>query len=342
MPCADLTKLPRMQKQAIKTESQQNIKECPLRILAISLACAATILSAQPVFAAPVSRIVAVVNGDMITNRELDKALKPEFVGQQIDPAKNPSLAAMVREAVLDRMINEKILLQQAEKDGIKVTDEQVEKSFEQMVLESQLPREEFLKQMAKEGLTEKQVREKARLSLITQRLMNRNVVSKVVVTEEEVNEYYRQNMAGFASGRARVALLIYPVDVDADKWAADIASGKVSFAEAARKVSVGPNPEGGGDMGYMEIGDMAPGMAEVVSGMAEGSISPVLSLNPNKAQIALLDLEEAEGGVAADAKPDADTAKRIEDILRRPRVQERFKQYTTELRAKALVDIRK
>ena len=228
-----------------------------MRILAISLACAATILSAQPVFAAPVSRIVAVVNGDMITNRELEKALKPEFVGQQIDPAKNPSLAAMVREAVLERMINEKILLQQAEKDGIKVTDEQVDKAFEQMVRDSQLSREEFLKQMAKEGLTEKQAREKARLSLITQRLMSRNVVSKVVVTEEEVNEYYRQNMAGFTTGRARVALLIYPVDVDAEKWAADIASGKVSFAEAARKVSVGPNPEGGGDMGDRELPDL-------------------------------------------------------------------------------------
>ena len=342
MLCADLTKLPRMQKQAIKTESQQNIKECPLRILAISLACAATILSAQPVFAAPVSRIVAVVNGDMITSRELEKALKPEFVGQQIDPAKNPSLAAMVREAVLERMINDKILLQQAEKDGIKITDEQVDKTFEQMVSDSQLSREEFLKQMAKEGLDEKMAREKARVTLITQRLMNRNVVSKVVVTEDEINEYYRQNMKGLSAGRARVALLIYPVDVDAEKWAADIASGKVSFAEAARKVSIGPNPEGGGDMGYMEINDMAPGMASVVSGMSEGSISPVLSLNPNKAQVALLDFEEAEVSDAADAKPDEETARRIEDILRRPRVQERFKQYTTELRAKALVDIRK
>ncbi len=331
-----------MEKQAIRTESQQNIKECPLRILAISLACAAALFAAQPVCAAPVSRIVAVVNGDMITSRELEKALKPEFIGQQIDPEKNPSLAAMVREAVLDRMINEKILLQQAAKDGISVTEEQVDAAFEQMVSDSQLTREEFLKQMAKEGLSEKQAREKARTMLITQRLMSRNVMSKVVVTEEEINDYYRQNMAGFASGRARVALLVYPVDVDAEKWAADIASGKVSFADAARKVSVGPNPEGGGDMGYMEIADMAPGMASVVSGMSEGSISPLLTLNPNKAQVALLDLEEAEVSESADAKPDADTAKRIEDILRRPRVQERFQQYTTDLRAKALVNIRK
>ena len=56
-----------------------------MRILAISVACAATMFAAQPVLAAPVSRIVAVVNGDMITSRELDKALKPEYLGQQIE-----------------------------------------------------------------------------------------------------------------------------------------------------------------------------------------------------------------------------------------------------------------
>ena len=312
-----------------------------MRILAISLACAAAIFAAQPVFAAPVSRVVAVVNGDMITSRELDRALKPELVGQKIDPKKNPEMAAMVRKAVLDRMINEKILLQQAAKDGIKVTDEQADANFEQGIQASQLGREQFLEQLAKEGVTEKYAREQARTQLIIQHLMSRNVVRKVVITEEEINDYYRKNMAGVASGRARVALLVYPVDVNAEQWAAYIASGKVSFAEAARKVSIGPNPEEGGDMGYMEVSDMAPGMAEIVSSMQKGSISPLIALNPNKVQISLIDFEEADQASMADAKPDAETALRIEDILRRPRVQERFQQYSSELRAKALVDIR-
>ena len=312
-----------------------------MRILAISLACAAAVLAAQPVFAAPVSRIVAVVNGDMITSRELDKALKPEYLGQQIDPQKKPELAKMVRDAVLDRMINEKILMQQAEKDGIKISDEELNSAIENLIKNSQLSREDFLKQMAKEGVTEKMLRERTRLQLLTQRVMGRNVVNKVVVTEEEINEYYRKNMAGMNTGRARVALLVYPPEANAEKWAADIASGKVSFAEAARKVSIGPNPEEGGDMGFMDVADMAEGMANIVSQMSKGQVSPVIPLSPNKVQIALLDFEENEAAVSADAKPDEETARRIEDILRRPRLQERFQQYTTELRNKALVDIR-
>ncbi|MBR6625340.1 MAG: SurA N-terminal domain-containing protein, partial [Mailhella sp.] len=131
-----------------------------MRILAISLACAAAIFAAQPVFAAPVSRVVAVVNGDMITSRELERAVKPEFIGQQIDPKKSPEMADMIRKAVLDRMVNEKILLQQAEKDGIKVSDEQIDKALEALVAESGLSREAFLAKMEKDGLTEKMLRD--------------------------------------------------------------------------------------------------------------------------------------------------------------------------------------
>ncbi len=325
----------------MKNELHQNIRSALVRILAISLACAAAIFAAQPVFAAPVSRVVAVVNGDMITSRELDRAVKPEFIGQQIDPKKSPEMADMIRRAVLDRMINEKILYQQALKDGIVIKDQQVDAAFEQMVQESGMNREQFLAKMAKEGYTEKMIRDQARTQITAQMVMNRNVVKKVVVTEEEINEYYRKNMAGFATGRARVAMLVYPPNVDAEKLAAGIESGKSSFADVARKVSVGPNPQEGGDLGFMDIADMAPGMAQVISGMSVGSVSPLLNVGGNKVQIALLELEEAQLPEGADAKPDAETARRIEDILRSPRLQDRFQQYSTELREKALVDIR-
>ena len=312
-----------------------------MRTLFISLACAASLLSAQPVFAVPVSRIAAVVNGDMITVRELDKALQSELIAQKLDPAKNPQMAAEVRKAVLDKMINDKILLQEAAKEDIDVSDADVDAAVDQIVKDSQLDRAVFFKQMEKEGVSEKMFRDRLYVQLVSQRLMGRNVVNKVVVTEDEINDYYRKNMAGFASGRARVAMLIYPVEADAEKWAADIASGKVSFAEAVQCVSIGPNPQGGGDLGFMELSDMAPGMMEQVSHMRKGDVSPLLSMNANKVQIALLDFEEAENVEHSDAVPDSQTAMRIEQILRRPRLQERFQEYTAQLRDKALIDIR-
>lgn len=291
--------------------------------------------------AAPVARIVAVVNGDMITARELDKALQIELVGQKLDPAKNPQLTSEVRKAVLDRMINDKIILQEADKEKITVSDEEVDAALEQIVKDSRLERDVFFKQMAKEGLSEKDFRDRLYVQLVSQRLMARNVVSKVVVTEDEINDYYRKNMAGFASGRARVGMLVYPADADAEKWARDIASGKVTFQQAARSVSIGPNAEGGGDLGFMALSDMAPGMLDQISRMKKGDVSPLLNMNATKVQIALLDFEESETAAQSDAVPDSNTAGRIEQILRQPRLQERFEQYTAQLRDKALIDIR-
>ncbi len=328
-------------KQAINNHHNEYQECAVLRTLFISLACAASLLSAQPVLAVPVSRIVAVVNGDMITARELDKAVQPELVGQKVDPVKNPEMAAEIRKAVLDRMINDKILLQEADKEDISVSDADVDAAIDQIIKDSQLDRDVFFKQMEKEGMSEQMFRDRLYVQLVSQRLMGRNVVNKVVVTEDEINDYYRRNMAGFASGRARVAMLIYPVDADAEKWAADIASGKVSFADAVRAVSIGPNPQGGGDLGFMELADMAPGMMEQVSRMKKGDVSPLLAMNANKVQIALLDFEEAENADHSNAVPDSETAGRIEQILRRPRLQERFEEYTAQLRDKALIDIR-
>ena len=175
-----------------------------MRTLFISLACAASLLSVQPVIAAPVARIVAAVNGDMIPARALDKALQIELAGQKLDPSKNPQLTGEVRKAVLDRMINDKIILQEADKEKITVSDEEVDAALDQIVKDSRLERDVFLRQMAKEGLSEKDFRDRLYVQLVSQRLMARNVVSKVVVTEDEINDYYRKNMAGFASGRAR------------------------------------------------------------------------------------------------------------------------------------------
>ncbi len=312
-----------------------------MRTLFISLACAASLLSVQPVIAAPVARIVAVVNGDMITARELDKALQIELAGQKLDPSKNPQLTGEVRKAVLDRMINDKIILQEADKEKIPVSDEEVDAALDQIVKDSRLERDVFLRQMAKEGLSEKDFRDRLYVQLVSQRLMARNVVSKVVVTEDEINDYYRKNMAGFASGRARVGMLVYPADAEAEKWARDIASGKVTFQQAARSVSIGPNAEGGGDLGFMALSDMAPGMLDQISRMKKGDVSPLLNMNATKVQIALLDFEESETAAQSDAVPDSNTAGRIEQILRQPRLQERFEQYTAQLRDKALIDIR-
>ena len=291
--------------------------------------------------AAPLARVVAVVNGDMITSRELDKAAEPELLQKKLNP-ENPDDAVQIetlKRQVLEGMVNEKILMQEAQKLGITVSDEMIDQELERFIADSRLSREEFLRQMAQQGLTLETMRERLRSNIITQQLIGRMVVNKVVVTEEEIADYYRQHIGEVSTGQMRVALLIYPAEENADAWAARIASGSISFEDAVRQVSVGPSTEEGGDMGFISLSDLAPALREQVEGLQKGQVSEVFELQLNKAQVRLLDSAAPE--TASAELPDAETAARIEELLRAPRLDARFKEYTEQLRNRALVDIR-
>lgn len=307
---------------------------------------AATLLAGQlygTAQAVPLARVAAVVNGDMITERELNRAVAPQLAKDGLDSS-NPGDAGeieRIRKQVLENMINERILLQAAQKLGISISDEQVDAAFQGAIHDSQLTEEEFRKQIAAQGLSEDEFKERLRNGLVSQSLVRRMVLNKVVVTRNEIDAYYREHSGTMPSGRVRIALLIYPSDANAEKWAQSIGNDKNKFMEVAREITVGPNKEGGGDMGFMDVADLAPALRMAVSGLEEGQVSPLVSTQVNMAQICLLERAEGDGEDASIAELDEATRARIEEILAQPRLQARLEDYLRELRSKALVDIR-
>lgn len=307
------------------------------------LALALSLFGAGTAQSAPLARIVAVVNGDMITARELDKAVEPEMTFKKLDP-KNAGDAAQIealKRQTLEAMVNEKILMQEAQRQDLTVSDEMLDEEMERFIADSQLSRDEFLRQLEKQGMSQEAMRKRLRSNIITQQLIGRMVVNKVVVTEDEINDYYRQHMGDMPSGQVRVALLIYPAGENAEAWASRIASGNISFEDAARQVSVGPNAQEGGDMGFMNMEDLAPALRMEVEALKKGQVSGLFDMQLNKAQVRLMETSAPEAPAEQAGAPDAATAARIEELLRRPRLEARFKEYTEQLRNRALVDIR-
>lgn len=311
------------------------------RCLVLSLVVA--LFGAGAVHAAPLARVVAVINGDMITARELDKAVQPELVFKKLNPASPGDAAEIeaIRHRTLETLINQKILMQEAEKRNIRIPDEMLDEEMERFVADSQLSSEEFQRQLAQQGLTLDAMRERLRINIITQQLINRMVVNKVVVTDEEIAAYYREHLLDLPTGQVRIALLIYPADQDAAAWADRIASGKITFTDAVRQVSVGPNAQEGGDMGFMELDDLAPVLRAEVETLKKGQVSGLFDMQLNKAQVWLMDSIAPDSAAQENDRPDEATAARIEEILRAPRLEARFQEYTEQLRNRALVDIR-
>ena len=304
----------------------------------LSILCLLVLLACVPAQAAPLGSVAAVVNGEMITRYDLDAEVEPEALRQGIDP-RNPVNAAkldQLRRQVLDRMINGIILTQEAKRMKVSVGDNEVDEEMQRFLSRSKLTPEEFQRQLQMQRTTEKAFKKRIYDSILRNRLLATMVGRKVIVTKEEIAAYYEQHHETFKSNqRARFAILVYPPNENAEKFASRIQSGATSFENVVRAVSVGPRAQDGGDVGAVDWTDLDPAWRERLSALSPGQVSPLFDLNGLKAQLKLLALESGSGQSLEEAAP------QIERILREPKLQERFVEYNEQLRKRAVVEIR-
>ena len=294
---------------------------------------------AVQVEAAALNQVAAVVNGQMISLFDLQTAIKPELIKNNLkldNPAQSSAVDSLYRRA-LDNMILDILIGQEAERQKITVSVAEVDAEITRAMQQSRLPKAEFEKQLKREGLTPDSLRDRVKKTLLRQKIMGLMVGRKVVVTPEEVAAYYEENKDKLRSNSTvRMALLVYPDNADAAGWARKIKAGSTKFADVVRQLSIGPNKQGGGDVGPVPLEKLGPNWRQLLSALREGEVSPVFPYEGKKAQIQLLQAPKGGSNMTlAEATP------MIENILREPRLQERFTEYTEQLRKKAVIDVR-
>lgn len=289
--------------------------------------------------AATLNKVAAVVNGQMISAYDVLAAAKPELIKNKVNPD-NPAQQQQtdrILRAVLDGMIMDILIGQEAERMKITVANSEVDAEIARVMQQSKLPKAQFEQQLKREGLSVDGLRERVRKTILRQKLMGMMVGRKVVVTPEEIAAYYEEHKSEMRSNTTlRMALLVYPPNVNALEYAAKIKKGVVSFEDVVRKLSVGPNREGGGDVGPVLTGKLNPEWRARLARLSPGGVSEIFTIEGRSAQVKLL--RAPEGGEMQDL---AAATPAIENILREPRLQERFVEYTDQLRKKAMIDIR-
>lgn len=303
------------------------------------LLCAALALWSVQAQAAAFNQVAAVVNGQMISLFDLQSAIKPEMIKNKLNPdnaAQRSAVEQLYRRA-LDTMILDILIGQEAERQKVAVSNAEVDAEISRVMQQSRLAKAEFEKQLVREGLSVDSLRERVRKTLLRQKLMGMMVGRKVVVTPEEVAAYYEANKDKIRSGGTlRMALLIYPDNVNAAEWARKIKAGSATFADVVKQLSIGPNKQAGGDVGPVPLDKLGPNWRQILSKLQEGEVSAVFPYEGKKAQVQLLQAPRAVKTMTlAEATP------MIENMLREPKLQERFEEYTEQLRKKAVIDIR-
>ena len=140
------------------------------------------------------AEVLAEVNGRAIMSKEAE-----QFYQQQVqeEPQKpTGEQESMLRLNILQGLIEREIMLQQAEKQGLMATDAEVINQF--TVMKSPYTEEEFQKKLQQTGLMVEQIKDQIRREESVKKLMNKEVNSKISITDGEIKKFYEDNRASF------------------------------------------------------------------------------------------------------------------------------------------------
>jgi peptidyl-prolyl cis-trans isomerase SurA len=238
----------------------------------------------------PVSldRVLVVVNDEAITQWDMSEARRILLSQMKASNVTPPSTDVLDKQ-VLERLIVQRAVLQYAKETGIRVDDTTVERTILRVAEENKLSPEEFRKVLEREGIPYANYREDLRKQLIIQRVREREVDSKVNVSDAEVDNYLA-TIASQAGGEDEYQLSHVYISVPeqaspdaveasrkrAEQALADIKSGK-DFAQVAAAYSAAPDAPSGGDLGWRTRARLPSVFADLVQKMKPGQVSDVL-----------------------------------------------------------------
>jgi peptidyl-prolyl cis-trans isomerase C len=237
--------------------------------------------------AAPAPEIVARVNGRPILRRDFDLAVQLQFQARAADAVGIEELR-LVREKVLEQLIDNELLHQQALKRGGRVPESEVDAEVKRLKEGFASP-DELSGTLLDSQVSEGEFREQVRRSLVVSRFVDEEVVGPLAIGDEDLRRYYEQNPSEVSRPEAvRIAQILVRVAADASLPAKAAARQKIEeilrelragrdFAEMARRHSEGPEAARGGDSGILPRGGGPPPIERAAFQMKPGEISDVI-----------------------------------------------------------------
>jgi peptidyl-prolyl cis-trans isomerase SurA len=229
--------------------------------------------------------IVAVVNSTPITNIELQ--LRLLRVQQQLSRQGNmPPRSQLVRE-VLERLILERAQLQLARELGVTTDDTAVDQAVGNVALQNQVSLEELKRRLSADGVEYPRFRADLRDELTLVRLREREVDSRVKVSEQDIDQFFRDRQAQARAEPERIQLsqilVAVPESATADQVSALQAKARravervragETFASVAAEVSDAPDRAGGGDLGLRPVERLPSLFVDAVRDLKEGALT--------------------------------------------------------------------
>ena len=275
-----------------------------LALVATPLASSAKELSTNGVL---LDRVAAVVNEGVVLQSELDIQMHEIEARLRTQNVALPP-ESVLRQQVLERLVQEEIQQQHAERAGIRVSDEQVNAAMEDIAARQNLKLEQLPQKLAADGVDYAQYRAELKKEIARQILRQRDVVQRIVVTPRELDQYLEhQKKTASAANEYNVAHILIAVAQDAKpaqlaqskKLAHDIderAHNGEDFGALAVSYSQSESALEGGSLGWRKGTELPTFLADVIGRMKPGDVSDVLQTPSGFHIVKLLDTRAAGG----------------------------------------------
>lgn len=259
-----------------------------LRSLLLSLSCLMVPLAqAAPVAVQEADYIVAVVGDDVITRNQLRSRLTTALRQLERQGTPLPPQEVLERQ-MLERMIMDKAQFAFAKETGLRIDDQQLDQAIGRIAANNQMSLAQFRLALEKDGIDFAQFRQEIREEMIMVRLREREVESRLVVSDSEIDNYLASQAASGGGGEYRLAhiLLRAPESVTPEQLqklrkrgeeALARARAGENFAELTAAFSDAPDALQGGDIGWRPLERLPTLYAEAAARLSEGGVSDLL-----------------------------------------------------------------
>ena len=254
-----------------------------------------------------VDRILAVVNNEVITSREVAARVKTvtQQLGQQGTPLPQPDV---LQKQVLERMITERLQIQLANETALRVDDLQLDRTVARVAESNKMSLTDFRRALERDGIQFNKFREEIRSEIVLSRLREREVDSKITISDNEIEFFLSQQAASkTASSEYNLAHILLrlpeqasPEQVERQRArAAEVllqARAGADFAKLAVSFSDATDALQGGAMGWRPRDRLPELYSQVLDDMQPGGVSGVLR---SPAGFHVLKLVDRRGGGA-------------------------------------------
>ena len=317
----------------------------PLRIWLWLLVMAATAGFSGAQQSEVIDRIVAVVNSDIITLYDLNRAFRPyeaNIKALRYPEDKERQTLFQVRSDVLNQLIDGQLADQQTKRAQITVSQKEIDTTIERMKESRSFTDEQLREGLAAQGITMEEYRKEIESQILRTKLVNREVKSKIVITKEDIKAYYDSHQEKYAGDKKYYLWNLFIKASEIDKNAALKEMQRVAqrlrqgnaFESLVGELNESSSAVKGTDLGLYRRDELSEQLRDVVSNLKSKQYSEILETDFGYQILYVQEIQDTA------ARPIEEVESEIQQILYDELVNNKYQDWLEDLRARSHIRI--